>query len=428
MAEIIEMPKLSDTMTEGVVAAWHVKVGDKIAAGDLLAEVETDKATMELESYFDGVVLHLALEEGAAVPIGQLMAVIGKEGEDLDQILADYQANKGGAPAANSEPPAEAPVLSHEPPSAVAQTAPSTAPNNDTRLKASPLAKAMAREKGIDLQALQGSGDGGRIVKRDIEEAAVSTPAAPLAASVSAASEVPVTAPAAASSTGDAYTDEPLSQMRKTIARRLAESKFTAPHFYLTIPIRMERTAAFRQELNAESDVKVSFNDLMIKAVAVALRQHPKVNASWLGDKIRYHHHINIGMAVAVDEGLLVPVIRNADNLGLSTIARQSRDFAERARARKLKPEEMQGNTFSVSNLGMMGIEQFTAIINPPDACILAIGAIQDEPVVEGGQIVPGKVLRVTLSNDHRVVDGALGAAFLQTLKALLENPIRLLL
>jgi pyruvate dehydrogenase E2 component (dihydrolipoamide acetyltransferase) len=425
MANVIEMPRLSDTMTEGVIAAWHKKVGDKVSSGELLAEIETDKATMDLESFFSGVLLHVGGEAGKGIAVGSLMAVIGAEGEDISGILAKYSgAPAAAAPAlAAPEPAAPAPVAAPAAPAPVLAAAPAPAPlpapsaaASDGRVKASPLAKAIARDRGIDIAAVPGSGDQGRVVKRDIENYQAPLPAAQ-----------PAAAPAAAPA-GAAYEEVAVSQMRKTIARRLSESKFSAPHFYLTMEIAMEKAMALRASLNEVSPVKISFNDIVIKAAAVALRQHPKVNSSWLGDKIRYNHHIHVGMAVAVDEGLLVPVIRHADGKGLSAIAAEAKDFAAKARDRKLQPSDWEGNTFTLSNLGMFGIEEFTAIINPPDACILAIGAIVEKPVVKDGQIAVGHRMRVTLSCDHRVVDGASGSAFLVTLKQLLEDPMRLLL
>jgi len=418
MAEIIEMPKMSDTMEEGVLVSWLVKEGDEIQSGDVIAEVETDKATMDLPTYVSGTVLHLAFKAGDALPIGALLAIVGKPGEDISALLAD---KTGGAKAATpSSPAAEAPVSV----AAVAPVAPvaasPTAQATDSRLKASPLAKALATELGINLQAIQGSGDGGRIVKRDIEAALQAAPA------VQAPTAVAHTAPLPAPESPG--TEVALSQMRKTIARRLSESKFSAPHFYLTIPIRMDNAAAFRQQLNEQSEVKISFNDLIVKACAVALRKHPKVNASFLGDRIRFHEDVNIGVAVAIDEGLIVPVIRHADRKGLAAIATETKELAGKAKNKGLQPHEFSGNTFSISNLGMYGIEEFTAIINPPDVCILAVGAIQKQAVVEGDQLMIGSVMRVTLSCDHRAVDGAVGSAFLQTLQSLLENPLRLLL
>ncbi|GAB4406932.1 MAG: pyruvate dehydrogenase complex dihydrolipoamide acetyltransferase [Bacteroidia bacterium] len=431
MANVIDMPRLSDTMTEGVIAAWHVKVGDKVKNGSLLAEVETDKATMDVESFFDGTVLYIGVAEGKGIPVGDLLTIIGDPSEDVNKIIADFRAKHGGAPAAEpakveAAPQPEAkPVEQVSAPVAqpVAQPVVAEAPatNGDARLKASPLAKAMARDKGIDLAVVAGTGDHGRIVKRDIEN----FKAAPVVAEAQPVSKpATVTVPVG----GESYEEVRVSQMRKTIARRLSESKFSAPHFYITMEIDMEKAVAARQVLNDLSSVKISFNDMVIKAAAVALRRHPKVNAAWLGDTIRYNHHVHIGMAVAVDEGLLVPVIRFADTKGLATIATESKDLATRARDRKLDPKEWEGNTFTVSNLGMYGVEEFTAIINPPDACILAIGGILDKPVVKDGQIVPGKRMKVTLSADHRVVDGASGAEFLVTLKGLLEDPMRMLL
>jgi len=428
MAEVIEMPRLSDTMTEGVIAAWHVKVGDKVSNGDLLAEVETDKATMDVESFFDGTVLYIGVEEGAGIPVGNLLTVIGAEGEDISTIVASYNDKSSAAaeaPAAEPQPEVQAAAPAAEPAAVsapvvaapVVAAPPATNGAADGRVKASPLAKAMAKEKGIDLNQVQGTGDGGRIVKRDIESFTPAVQAAPAAAQ-----------PAQVVAGMESSSDTRVSQMRKTIARRLAESKFTAPHFYVTMEINMGQAAEVRKKLNEISPVKISYNDMVIKAVAASLRQHPKINSSWLGDVIRQHDHIHVGMAVAVDEGLLVPVIRHADTKGLSTIARESKDMAGRARSRELQPAEWEGNTFTVSNLGMFGVEEFTAIINPPDACILAIGGIIDKPIVANGEVVPGKMMKVTLSCDHRVVDGAMGAAFLQTLKALLEDPTRMLI
>lgn len=415
MAEIIEMPKLSDTMTVGVIAAWHKKKGEKVKSGEILAEVETDKATMELESWFDGVLLYTAVEAGGGVPVGDLIAIVGKEGEDISGVLASYNAGKS-APAATAAP--EAPVAVSSPvatPVAVAATpvaAVMSSNASDGRVKASPLAKALAKEKGIDLMQVNGSGEGGRIVKKDIDGF---TPGQASSATSGFAGI-------------ESFEEVPVSQMRKTIARRLGESKFSAPHFYLTMEINMDKAVEARAGLNEISDIKISYNDLVIKAVAAALRKHPKVNSAWLGDKIRYNHHIHIGMAVAVEEGLLVPVIRFADTKNLSTISAEAKEFAKKAKNKQLQPSDWEGNTFTISNLGMFGIDQFTAIINPPDACILAVGGISQQPIVKNGQIVPGNIMKVTLSCDHRVVDGSIGSAFLQTLKSLLEDPIRIIL
>jgi pyruvate dehydrogenase E2 component (dihydrolipoamide acetyltransferase) len=418
MAEIIEMPKLSDTMTIGVIASWNKKKGDKVKSGELLAEVETDKATMELESYHDGVLLYTAVDAGGGVPVGDLIAIIGKEGEDISETLSQYQAKKATSAPAGGAAVAETPVPSEPAPAAApiasvsAPAAPVASASSDRRVKASPLAKALAKEKGIDLTQVNGSGDAGRIVKKDIDTFQPGTGLRP----------------APSFSGVESFEEVTVSQMRKTIARRLGESKFSAPHFYLTMEINMDKAVEARSGLNEISDVKISYNDLVIKAVAAALRKHPKVNSAWLGDKIRYNHHIHIGMAVAVEEGLLVPVIRFADTKSLSQISAEAKDFAQKAKNKQLQPQDWEGNTFTISNLGMFGIDQFTAIINPPDACILAVGGISQQPIVKNGQIVPGNIMKVTLSCDHRVVDGSVGSAFLQTLKSFLEDPVRILL
>ena len=419
MAEIIEMPKLSDTMVEGVIAAWHKKVGDSVDSGELLAEIETDKATMELESFFDGVVLHVGGGDGDSIDIGDLLAIIGEKGEDVSKIIEEYKSKKaaGAEPAAEEAP---APVVAEATPqvTAAATAAPvvTTSSNSNGRIKASPLAKAMAKENGIDLHQVSGSGDHGRIVKRDIE--AFISSGMTSAPTVATPSVVGM----------ESFRQEKVSQMRKTIARRLAESKFTAPHFYLTMEIDMDNVWNSRKGMNEVSPVKISFNDLIVKAAAMALKKHPKVNSSWLGDAIRYNDHVHIGVAVAVDEGLLVPVIRFADAKSLSQISSETRELAGKARDRKLQPSEWEGNTFTISNLGMYGIEEFTAIINPPDACIMAVGGIIDKAVVKNGQVVPGKRMKVTLSCDHRVVDGATGSEFLRTFKDYLEDPVRMLI
>lgn len=419
MAEVIKMPRLSDTMTEGVIAAWHVKVGDTVGNGDLLAEVETDKATMDVESFFDGTVLFIGSDEGASIPVGDLMVIIGEKGEDVSAVVAEAKAEASSAPAEEKAEEAPAPVAAAPAPAPaapVAAPAPASS-SDDSRLKASPLAKAMAKDRGIDLNAVTGTGDNGRIIKKDIESFVPGT-AAPTAGA-------PIMIPTVVGE--ERFTEKPVSQMRKTIARRLSESKFSAPHFYLTMEINMDQAVKARKAINEVSPVKVSFNDMVIKAVAAALKKHPAVNSAWLEDKIRYNEHIHIGMAVAIDEGLLVPVIRFADAKGLAAIAAETKDLAGKARDRKLQPKDWEGNTFTVSNLGMFGIEDFTAIINPPDACILAIGGILDKPIVKDGAIVPGKVMKVTLSCDHRVVDGMKGSEFLVTLKSLLEDPVRIL-
>ena len=415
MAEIIRMPKLSDTMTEGVVAAWHKNIGDAVESGELLAEIETDKATMEFESFNDGVLLHIGVPEGGSAPVDSVLAIVGEAGEDFQALLdgeasaAPVAAEAAPAPAPVAAAPAAAPVAVAPAPVAAPVVAPAPAPAVNGRVKASPLAKRLAEERGIPLGVVPGSGDAGRIVKRDIE------------------AFVPVAAPAAALAGQERYTEVAVSQMRKTIARRLAESKFSAPHFYLSISIDMDAAMEARKQINALPDTKVSFNDMVVKASALALKQHPAVNSSWLGDRIRYNEHVHIGVAVAVEDGLLVPVVRHTDTLPLTAIGAQVKEFAGKARDKKLQPSDWEGNTFTISNLGMFGIEEFTAIINPPDACILAVGGIQQVPVVKHGTVVPGNVMKVTLSCDHRVVDGATGAAFLNTLKTYLEHPVTML-
>ncbi len=424
--EIVRMPKMSDTMTEGVVVKWHKKVGDTIKNGDLVAEIETDKATMEFESYQAGTLLYTGIEEGKAAPVDAILAILGKPGEDYKEFLEkEMAATKTAAPAAAaaSTPappaPAPAPVATASPAPAPSISAPRvqeiiSTVNGDERLKASPLAKRIAAEKGIDLSMLKGSGEHGRIVKRDIEWFKPGT-------FVSSGAIMP------GAVTKESFDEVTVTQMRKTIARRLSESKFTAPHFYLTMDIDMDEVVKARESVNQIAAVKISFNDFVVEAAAAALRQHPAVNSSWLGDRIRTNHHINIGIAVAVDEGLLVPVVRFADSKTLSQIATEVKDYAKKAKEKKLQPQDWEGNTFTISNLGMYNIEEFTAIINPPDACILAVGAIKQIPVVKNGSIQPGNVMKVTLSCDHRVVDGVVGSKFLNTFKALLENPVILL-
>lgn len=420
MAEIVYMPKLSDTMTEGVVATWNKNVGDTVKAGEVLAEIETDKATMEFESFYDGVLLHIGVETGKAAPVNSVLAIIGQAGEDISAALANAASSAPGAvaeaPKAEVATPSPAPVVAAPSPAPVAAAAPAPVASNNTsgRVFASPLAKKLASEKGIDIHTVAGTGESGRIVKRDVDHY---TPYTPAERSFTAA-------PAGVES----FTDEPVSQMRKTIARRLAESKFTAPHFYLTMDINMDQAIASRKALNSMDGVKVSFNDLVVKAVAMALKQNPGVNSSWMGDFIRRNQHVHIGVAVAVEDGLLVPVIRHADTKGLVQISGEVREFAQKAKDKKLQPSDWEGNTFTISNLGMFGIESFTAIVNPPDSCILAIGGIKEVPVVKNGQVVPGNVMKVTLSCDHRVVDGATGSAFLQTFKTFMENPAAMLL
>ena len=432
MAIKIEMPKLSDTMEEGVIAKWNVKEGDKVSSGDVIAEVETDKATMEVEVFDDGTILKILAGEGDAIPLGGIMAVIGDEGEDISDILSGASGGGDSAPAAEKEKKA-APAkesgsgkkeefdpilgdLNGKSEGSNESTTKEEGEPADGRIKASPLAKKMAEEKGIELSDVKGSGPDGRIVKKDIEEF---TPSAKPAAS----SAQPVQL-----FESEEAEEVRISQMRKTIAKRLSESKFTNPHFYETIDIDMEQAMAARTRLNEVSDVKISFNDIVVKAASVALRRHPAVNSSWLGDVIRKHGDVNIAVAVAIDEGLMTPVLRHTDKKNLRQISAETRELAGLARDRKLTPDQMEGSTFTISNLGMFGIEEFTAIINPPNACILAVGAIRHVPVVKDGAVVPGHRMKVTLSSDHRIVDGAKAAEFLNTFRQLLENPLSMLL
>ena len=420
MEEVVLMPRLSDTMTEGVIAGWHKQIGDTVKKGEVLADIETDKATMELESYKDGILLYQGAQAGEKILVNDLLCIIGQQGLNIAPIVA---ALKGGAAQATAPAaPAQSAQATSTPQAAPTPTATPVNPAsaqvvNEGRIFASPLAKKIAKEKGIDLKYVQGTGEYGRITRTDLENYTPSN-----TASVARAA-----APRNSNFVGQvSFVDTPVSQMRKTIARRLSESLFTAPHFYLTMKINMDATIAARTVVNETAPVKISFNDFIVKAVALALKQHPKVNSSWLGDVIRENHHVNIGIAVAVDEGLLVPVLRFADGLSLDDISVSVKEFAKKAKDKKLQPSDWEGSTFTISNLGMFGIDSFTAIINPPDACILAVGGIAQEPVVKNGQIVPGNVMNVTLSCDHRVVDGATGSAFLQTLKSYLEEPIRM--
>ena len=429
MAEIIRMPKMSDTMEEGVIAGWVKKVGDEVKSGDILAEVETDKATMELESYDDGFLLHVGVKDGESVPVDGVIAIIGEKGENIDDILKEVSNEQNNNEAV--DPKDEEEIVDEDESveenlevkeeEEVKNTEDKIEDinidfsNESDRIKASPLAKKLASEKGVDISMVKGSGDGGRIIKEDIENFKHSE-------------NIPikeVKLPEIYSK--ESYEEIPVSQMRKTISKRLAESKFSAPHFYLTMEIDMDNCVEGRNKINETSDVKISFNDIIIKAAAVSLRKHPMVNASFLTDKIRVNNHIHIGVAVAVDEGLLVPVIRFADNKSLSHISTEVRNLAGKAKNKELQPSDWEGNTFTISNLGMFGIDEFTAIINPNDACILAVGGIKNTPVVKNGEIVPGNVMKVTLSCDHRIVDGAIGSAFLKTLKELIEDPIKIL-
>jgi pyruvate dehydrogenase E2 component (dihydrolipoamide acetyltransferase) len=423
MDEVVLMPRLSDTMEEGVIASWHKKVGDAVKKGEVLAEIETDKATMELESYKNGTLLHIGAQKGEKIPVNGLLCIIGeKDKVDVPAIVA---ALKGGAPVPVATAPAAAtPEATPAAPAATTSTAVVSSASNG-RVKASPLAKKLAAEKGIDIKAISGTGDGGRIIKADIDSYKPTT-SAPAAASTSTAAPA-ATVPAFVAGQ-EGFTDIPNSQMRNVIAKRLGESKFSAPHFYLTMEINMDNAMAARTQLNEISPAKISFNDMVVKAAALALRQHPAVNASWLGDKIRRYSHIHIGIAVAIEDGLIVPVVRFADQKTLPQIAAESKELAGKAKNKKLQPNEFSGNTFTISNLGMMDIEEFTAIINPPDSCIMAVGRIKEVVVRKGEGFGVSNVMKVTLSCDHRSVDGALGAGFLQTFKKYLENPITMLL
>ncbi len=421
MEEVVLMPRLSDTMTEGVIAGWQKKVGDTVKKGEVLADIETDKATMELESYKDGVLLYQGAQAGEKILVNDLLCIIGQQGLDIAPIVAGLKGGASSAASAPASTQAAAPIATPAA-SAPATVSPSSTTQvvNEGRIFASPLAKKIAKEKGIDLKYVKGTGEHGRITRTDLENY---TPGAAAPTAQAAAPSMAASIPAGTVS----FVDTPVSQMRKVIAKRLSESLFTAPHFYLTMKINMDAAINARAILNENATTKISFNDMIVKATALSLKQHPKVNSSWMGDFIRENHHVNIGIAVAVDEGLLVPVLRFADGLSLSQISGTVKEFAKKAKDKKLQPADWEGSTFTISNLGMFGIDSFTAIINPPDACILAVGGIAQEPIVKNGQIVPGNVMNVTLSCDHRVVDGATGAAFLQTLKSLLEEPLRML-
>ncbi len=451
MAQKIEMPKLSDTMEEGVIAKWNVKEGDSVSSGDVIAEVETDKATMEVEVFDDGTILKILAKEGEAIPLGGVMAIVGEKGEDISGLMdgggsdneesksetkseeksdsksegesesksedKNKSKNEGGKEEESDSDSVDSTPSDENGSNGKSKTGKDKKPDSksdDGRIKVSPLAKKMAEEKGIDIENVKGTGPDGRIIKKDIEgykPAEKSAKGAPVASFDSEESE-----------------DVKISQMRKAIARRLSESKFTNPHFYETIDINMEHAMSARSKLNEVSDVKISFNDIVVKACTVALRRHPAVNSSWLDDVIRKHGDVNVAVAVAIDEGLMTPVIRHADKKNLRQIGNETRELAGLARDRKLQPEQMEGSTFTISNLGMFGIEEFTAIINPPNACILAVGAIRNVPIVKDGEVVPGHMMKVTLSSDHRIVDGAKAAEFLNTLRQLLENPLSMLL
>jgi pyruvate dehydrogenase E2 component (dihydrolipoamide acetyltransferase) len=422
-AAVIRMPLLSDTMTEGTIEKWYFKVGDKVKADDALADVATDKATMEVVGYEEGTLLYIGVKEGEAAQVNGIIAIVGKEGTDITPLLQDNDDT--AAPEAEAAPAATA--------SSAAPTATATgSTEDDSRVKASPLARKIAKDKGINLNDVKGSAEGGRIIKKDIENLAAQPAAKPQeqaggAKPAEAASEkAPIILP---TYTGEEkFSERAVTQMRKAISRRLSESLFTAPHFYVTMSIDMDQAIIARNKMNEVAPVKISFNDFVLKACAVALKQHPAINSSFMGDKIRTNEHVHIGVAVAVDEGLLVPVIKFADGKSLSHISTEVKEFAGKAKAKKLQPAEMEGSTFTISNLGMFGVDEFTAIINTPNACILAVSGIAQVPVVKNGAVVPGNVMKVTLSCDHRVVDGATGAAFLQTLKSLLEEPVRMMI
>jgi pyruvate dehydrogenase E2 component (dihydrolipoamide acetyltransferase) len=418
--EIITMPRLSDTMEEGTVASWLKKVGDTVEEGDILAEIETDKATMEFESFYSGTLLHIGIQEGEGAPVDSLLAVIGPEGTDVDAVL---KAQTGGG--SSSSKPKEETASKEAPKKEEAPKTETTATQDGSRIFASPLAKKIAEEKGINLSNVKGSGDNGRIVKRDVENYQPSQTTAPTTEKTADASApvAPISLPVGEESVEEVKN----STMRKVIAKRLGESKFTAPHYYLTIEVDMSNAMASRSQINNLPDTKVSFNDMVLKACAMALKKHPQVNTSWNGDTTVYKHHVHMGVAVAVDEGLVVPVIKFADQLSLTQLGATVKDLAGRARSKKIAPNEMEGSTFTVSNLGMFGIQEFTSIINQPNSAILSVGAIVEKPVVKDGQIVVGNTMKVTLACDHRTVDGATGAQFLQTLRAYLENPVTML-
>lgn len=419
--KVVTMPRLSDTMTDGTVATWLKKVGDVVKQGDILAEIETDKATMEFESFNDGTLLYIGVQEGQTAPVDSILAVLGPAGTDVSGVVAGFSAGVANASPAKEEAPAvQAPVVTSNDSSVEVIT------NND-RVFASPLAKKIAKEKGVQLSQIKGTGENGRITKKDVEQ--FQAPAAVAPTPVVATSNIEVATPVKPFvPAGEEFTQEVKnSQMRKTIAKRLSESKFTAPHYYLTIEIRMDKAMASREVINGLLDTKVSFNDMVIKACAMALKKHPQVNSQWKDDAMMLHHHVHVGVAVAVEDGLVVPVLKYADQMSLTQIGAQVKEMAGKARNKKLQPQEMEGSTFTVSNLGMFGIQSFTSIINQPNSAILSVGAIEQKPVVDNGQIVVGNTMTVTLACDHRTVDGATGAQFLQTLRSYIENPVTML-
>ncbi|VAW22786.1 Dihydrolipoamide acetyltransferase component of pyruvate dehydrogenase complex [hydrothermal vent metagenome] len=413
MAEIITMPRLSDTMTEGVVAQWLKKVGDKVSEGDILAEIETDKATMEFESFNEGTLLYIGLNDGESAPVDSLLAIIGEEGEDINKIIESFKikTSEPKSTPTKEEPKTEIKPLDKET-TVSTQPTQNSSTSSSARIIASPLAKKIAKEKGINLNSITGSGENGRVIKRDVENY--------VPTATQTTSNLPIIGE-------KSFEETTNSQMRKTIARRLAESKFTAPHYYLMIEIDMDNAIASRKAINELPDTKVSFNDMIVKASAMALKKHPKVNSQWFEDKTRINHYVNIGVAVAVEDGLVVPVIPFTDQKSMTQIGTEVKDMAVRAKSKKLTPAEMEGSTFTVSNLGMFGISEFTSIINQPNSAILSVGAIIQKPVVKNGEIVVGNTMKVTLACDHRTVDGATGSAFLQTLKQFIENPVTML-
>ncbi len=422
--QVITMPRLSDTMTEGTVSTWLKKVGDKVEEGDILAEIETDKATMEFESFHEGTLLYIGIEKGGSAPVDSLLAVIGNEGTDVSDFVASY---KGGNVPSQSEVTENKQSADDSSQVANDNQQKSTIKNTG-RIFASPLAKKIAKDKGINLSEVKGSGNNGRIIKKDIENFTPSTNT-----TVPVATTIKETSPNVSNITnfaiaGEEHTEDVNnSQMRKAIAKALGNSKFSAPHFYLNIEVDMDNAIASRKTINAIPNTKVSFNDMVVKACAMALRKHPQVNTSWADSTTKFHSHINVGVAVAVDEGLVVPVIKHTDMMSLTQIGAAVRDLAGKARNKKIVPNEMQGSTFTVSNLGMFGIESFTSIINQPNSAILSVGAIVEKPVVKNGQIVVGNTMKLTLACDHRTVDGAVGAQFLQTLKTFIENPVTMI-
>ncbi len=428
MAEIITMPRLSDTMTEGVVATWLKQVGDKVAEGDILAEIETDKATMEFESFNEGTLLYIGLQEGETAPVDALLAIIGEEGEDIDELIANFKSSKEKEEIKEEPKPTSSSEVEN-PKSKIQNSKPTVSSNiektpaveiitNDGgRIFISPLAKKLANEKGINIQTITGTGEGGRIVKRDVEfyNAPTANQSSVLATPFVAKGE-------------ESFEEINNSQMRKVIARRLGESKFSAPHYYLNVEFNMDNAMAFRKQFNSVPDTKISYNDIIVKATALALKQHAQVNSQWFDDKMRLNHHVHIGVAVAVTDGLLVPVVKFANEMTLQQIGSTVKEMAGKARNKKLQPNEMEGSTFTISNLGMFGITDFTSIINQPNAAILSVGAIVAKPIVKDGQVIAGHTMKLTLACDHRTVDGATGAAFLLTLKAYIENPVTMLI